>query len=122
MIKVSNKLGFILLFIAMGIQVVTMPTSPGNFYEPAHYYNLFLPNFGQNSDLGIIDYFNTVSSMYSLDKIMLEIFGQNILFTHIMIKLLAPLFSFLAFYLFLGLLNPLKRNRVLVSGFLSLVD
>ena len=81
MMEILKRIGFYIAFYSDGYQLVTMLTSPGNFFLMSLQLSqtFFLPNFGQNSDLGIIDYFNTVSNMYSLDKIMLEIFGQNIL-------------------------------------------
>jgi hypothetical protein len=115
-------LGASLLAISILLRIFYLPRSPGNFYGPAHYYNLYLPNFGLGLEVSILpSAFRTLSSFYSLSKMLLEIFGEDVLVLHQSLWILSPVLTFSAFILFFSLISLFRENRVLLSGTLSLL-
>ncbi|WP_430515118.1 hypothetical protein [Pyrococcus woesei] len=119
-IAVKNKIGIFFLLSAIIFRILTLPTSPGNFYGPAHYYNLYLPDFGLNSDIAILPHASkTVLSMYLLNKVTLEVLG-DILLLHQAIYVMQPLLVFCSYYLFFTFIG-VRDYKIFLSGFLSMI-
>lgn len=115
--KRSEKIGLSIFCIWFLVQIITLPKSPGTFYEPAHYYNLYLPNFGLGSDLSIQPFaFKTLLSQYSFLKVLLEIFQGDIITLHQFITFLSPFLGFLAFFLFFTFIPDFKDNKLVLSS------
>jgi len=110
------------LAISILFNILSFPKSPGNFYTPSHYYNLFLPNFGLGSDFSLLPTaFKTLLTQYYLFKIFLELFQDNIITLHRSFYLFSQLLTFLAFILFFSIVADFKRNRVLLSSLICLM-
>ncbi|MBC7107296.1 MAG: hypothetical protein H5T41_00645 [Methanomassiliicoccales archaeon] len=116
-----SKIGLILVIIASVIGIIFLPTCPGNFYDPSHYYNLYLPDFGVNSDISVLpNAFRTLQTMYTLDKMMLVVAQDNPLLFHQIYHVISPLFNFFAFILFFSAIKEYKKYRIFLGGLFSL--
>lgn len=119
--KRNKKAGLIIVIISFLLQVITLPTSPGIFYEPSHYYNLYLPNFGFNSEISILPTsFKTLAAEYSFKKVSLLLFQNDALALYRSLYLLSPILIFLAFILFFSMIPAFRKERVLLSSLLAL--
>ena len=79
----SEKIALIVFIIFFSVNAISLPKSPGSFYEPSHFYNLFLPNFGVGSDVSILpNASNSLATQYSLNKVMLEFTQNDILYLY----------------------------------------
>lgn len=119
-IAVKNKVDIFFLLSAIIFRILTSPTSPGKFYGPAHYYNLYFPDFGLNSDVAILPKASeTVLSMYLLNKVTLEVLG-DILLLRQAIYVMQPLLVFCLYYLFFTFIG-VRDYKIFLSGFLSMI-
>ena len=117
----SEKAACLILSIYFLFCTITLPKSPGSFYLPAHYYNLFLPNFGMGSDISILPFaFKTLITQYSFLKILLEFFNGNIIALHQLFYILSPILVFIAYVLFFSIIPDFKENRIVLSSFICL--
>lgn len=120
--KLSEKVSFIIILTSFLLKVITVPASPGDFYGPSHYYNLYLPDFGLGSEVSILpNSFKTLSAEYSFQKILLELFQGDVLILHRLLYILSPILIFFSFILFFGTISELRKNRVITSSLLTII-
>lgn len=119
-----KKLSYTMIVISTLLRIATIPQSIGYAYGPAHFYNLYLPNFGIGSEVSILPTaFRTLASAYTFLKVALVIFDDPLLIYRVL-YIVQPLLTFLAFYLFFGLFYWVPKSekcRILLSSILSLI-
>jgi len=120
--KRSDKIGLLIFFLFFMLNIIRLPTAPGESYISAHYENLYLPNFGLNLEISILPYaFKNLITWYIFDKILLEIASENILVLHQILYVWKPVLIFLAFILFFSSSEKFRQERIFLSSFFTLL-
>jgi len=116
--------GVLILMVSIITSTFPLPSAPGRGYEIFHYYNLFLPSFGNNMKITPIPQaYKTLTTHYILKKILLEIVTDNdVLLLHRLINDLDPaknpfkvILIFLSYVLFFRTLK-IKTDQSIFSA------